>query len=154
MAQICVIGKNIYSVDMMFAYINLFKKDLKIHKVPLDSLKPILAADCWGATGEEVYSPFDVIAKSKKIPKKYLKDELMRIKQANLSYPIIMFEDMLIDGVHRLVKATMMNKSDTINAYKFNKKLMKKFILDNNLNYEYVNKMNNYDFMELFYKRF
>lgn len=155
MVRTCGIGKKIYSVDMMFAYINLFKKSLKIHKISIDYLKKNLEYDGWGDPIKKIlYSPHDVLTKSKKVPKKLLKRELKQIKDADLSYPIIIYGDIIIDGVHRLVKTKMIGKSDTIDAYIFDKKLMKKFILNNNGDYEYVDKIELYTLIELFYKRF
>ena len=74
-----------------------------------------------------------------------------RIKSADLSYPIIMHNGIIYDGVHRYVKAMMLKKK-TINAYVFDNKLMKKFIINKTGNYDV--KMETNEYIELFNKLF
>ena len=100
-------GKHVYSVDLMFAYINIFKPE--IHKINLDSVNYDINAKGWGDGNISVN---DVLQN----PKKY-KDDYDRINNANLKYPIIMdFKGNIFDGVHRYIKAKKLNKK-TINPY-------------------------------------
>ena len=72
-------GKNVYSVDLMFAYINIFTP--KTTKIKLDQINYNMDTQGWG---EGNISVNDVL----KNPKKY-KDDYNRINNANLKYPII-----------------------------------------------------------------
>ena len=108
-------GKHVYSVDLMFAYINIFKPE--IHKINLDSVNYDVNAKGWGDGNISVN---DVLQN----PKKY-KDDYDRINNANLKYPIIMdFKGNIFDGVHRYIKAKKLNKK-TIKVYLFNNELLK-----------------------------
>ena len=135
-------GKHVYSVDLMFAYINIFKPE--IHKINLDSVNYDVNAKGWGDGNISVN---DVLQN----PKKY-KDDYDRINNANLKYPIIMdFKGNIFDGVHRYIKAKKLNKK-TIKVYLFNNELLKNFIIDKNSNYNKKLEINEY--IELFYKKF
>ncbi len=135
-------GKHVYSVDLMFAYINIFKPE--IHKINLDSVNYDVNAKGWGDGNISVN---DVLQN----PTKY-KDDYDRINNANLKYPIIMdIKGNIFDGVHRYIKAKKLNKK-TINVYLFNNKLLKNFIIDKNSNYNKKLEINEY--IELFYKKF
>ncbi len=135
-------GKNVYSVDLMFAYINIFKPE--IHKINLDSVNYDVNAKGWGDGNISVN---DVLQN----PTKY-KDDYDRINNANLKYPIIMdIKGNIFDGVHRYIKAKKLNKK-TIKVYLFNNKLLKNFIIDKNSNYNKKLEINEY--IELFYKKF
>ena len=119
-------GKKIYSVDMMFTYVNT--NNCQITKIDINDLKHVLDFDGWG--DEHVkFSPNDVIAN----PLRY-KKEMELINNADLSYPIITtyYKNRLIivDGVHRLVKSLLLGKKQ-IKAYIFNDDLMKKFLIKN-----------------------
>ena len=131
-----------YSIALMFAYINLCKPNKT--KLNLDELTFNLEYNCW----KNNVRPIDVLNDIKN--EKY-KDEVFRIKNANIKYPIIIDSNYnILDGVHRYVKHIIENKK-TINVYIFNKKLMKKFIIGKRN--ETVNlEINNY--IELFYRRF
>lgn len=132
-----------YSIALMHAYINLCNQNNKT-KLNLDDLKFNLEYNCW----ENNVRPIDVLNDIKN--KKY-KNEVFRIKNANIKYPIIIDSNYnILDGVHRYVKHIIENKK-TINTYIFDKKLMKKFIIgkrDEICNLE-IN-----DFIKLFYERF
>ena len=113
-------GKNIYSVDMMIAYINIFKpKSVKI-SIEKNNLFSLLEDNCWGD-----FSPMDVLNNPKK--KKY-KEDYIKIKKANLDYPIIVYNGNIIDGMHRLSKLYLLKKNE-VKAYNFDKNLMKKFLI-------------------------
>ena len=140
-------NKKIYSVDMMFAYLNIYKHPTT--SVPVSKLLNALEYKSWGnPSKEKYYSPNDVI----KNPKKY-KNEMDRIKKANLKYPIIMDEKYVIDGVHRLSKAYLRDKK-YIKAYIFDKKLMKKFLINSKADWNKVDNLQTHDFIQLFYKKF
>jgi disulfide oxidoreductase YuzD len=141
------IGDNIFSVDMMFAYINIFKP--KYTNINIDSLLHNLEYAGWGDPILNIkYSPKDVINN----PEKY-KKEIEQIKNANLKYPIIIYNNNIIDGVHRLTK-TVLEKKTKIKTYIFTKKIMEKFIIDKNSDYNKVDNMEISLFIELFYKKF
>lgn len=135
-------GNKIYSVDMMLAYINIFKP--KKEKIEIKNLLKTLEYKGWSKDIKNFYSPIKVIKNSKKF-----KDEYQRIENSDLRYPIIVTENhVIIDGVHRLSKAYLLNKK-TINVYIFDKKLMKKFVIDKK-----VDKLGIHDFIKLFYEKF
>ena len=139
--------KKIYSVDMMIAYLNIYKQPTI--KVPISKLLHVLEYEGWGDPLKKIkYSAMDVI----KSPKKY-KNEINRIKKADLKYPIIMDEQYIIDGVHRLSKAYLQNKK-YIKAYIFDKKLMKKFLINSKGDWKKVDKLQMHDFIKLFYEKF
>jgi hypothetical protein len=132
-----------YSIELMFAYINLYNPNNKT-KLNVDDLKFNLEYNCW----ENNVCPIDVLNDIKN--KKY-KNEIVRIKNANIKYPIIVDSKYnILDGVHRYVKHIIKNKKK-INVYIFDKNLMKKFIIGKRN--EICNLKIN-DYIELFYKRF
>jgi len=142
-------NKNIYSVDMMFAYINIFKPKHK--DILVNSLLHTLEYKGWGEPTKNIYySPMEVIKNPKN--NKY-KKEIERINKANLSYPIIIYNNYIIDGVHRLSKAYLDNKKK-IKAYIFTKQEMDKFLIDKKLDWNKVDKLQIYDFIKLFYEQF
>jgi len=132
-----------YSIALMHAYINLCNQNNKT-KLNLDDLKFNLEYNCW----ENNVRPIDVLNDIKN--KKY-KNEVFRIKNANIKYPIIIDSNYnILDGVHRYVKHIIKNKK-TINVYIFDKKLMKKFIIGKR---DQIHNLEIYDFIKLFYERF
>ena len=148
-------NKYIYSVDMMFAYIYFNKIKITKYKIDQNILKN-LDYEGWGKMpnilGDPLknikFSPNAVLAN----PRKYRKD-YDRIKNANLKYPIIMDQDdNIIDGVHRLSKAVLLNKK-YINAYIFDKKLMKKFIVAKRDQWDKVNEIKIYQYIILYIER-
>lgn len=140
-------NKNIYSVDMMIAYVNLFKP--KYVKINVNDLIHNIDYKCWGDPMNNIrYSPRDVL----KNPKKY-KNEVERINNANLDYPIMVHRKNIIDGVHRLTKSMIQNKK-TIRVYMFDSGLMKKFIIDKKKDWQKVDKIKTKEIIELFYKKF
>jgi len=131
-----------YSTTLMFAYINSCNHNKT--KLNIDNLKFNLEYNCW----ENNIRPIDFLNDTKN--KKY-KDEVIKIKNVDIKYPIIVDSNYnILDGVHRYVKHIIENKK-TIDVYIFDKKLMKKFIIGKRD--EIVNLEIN-DFIELFYKRF
>jgi len=147
MVQTYSINKKIYSIDMMFAYLNIYKHPTI--SVPVSKLLNALEDKSWGNHSKKIYySANDVI----KNPKKY-KNEMDRIKKANLKYPIIIDEKYVIDGIHRLSKAYLRDKK-YIKAYIFDKKLMKKFLINSKADWIKVDNLQTHDFIKLFYKKF
>jgi hypothetical protein len=135
-------GKKVYSVDLMFAYINIFKPEAT--KINLNTINYDIDAKGWG---DNDISVSDVL----KYPKKY-KADYDRIKEANLNYPIIMdTKGNIFDGVHRYIKSKLLNKKN-IKVYIFDNKLLNKFIIDKTGNYNIKLEINEY--INLFYKNF
>ena len=131
-----------YSTALMFDYINLYKPNK--NKLNLNDLSFNLEYNSW----ENNVRPIDVVNDMKN--KKY-KDEVLRIKNADIKYPIIIDSNYnILDGVHRYVKHIIENKK-TIDVYIFDKKIMKKFIIGKRD--EIINLEPN-DFIELFYMRY
>ena len=132
--------KHKYSTALMFAYINLCKPNK--NKLNVEDLEFNLGYDCWANN----VRPIDVLNDIKNV--KY-KDEVSRIKKANLKYPIILDSNYnILDGVHRYVKHIIEQKK-TINVYIFDKAMMKKFIISDEEKQLEIN-----DFIELFSRRF
>ena len=142
-------NNNIYSVDMMFAYINIYKPSSIF--IDVKSLLKTLEYKGWGDPKQNIYySPFNVIENPKN---KIYKDEIKRIKKADLTYPIILNNNDVIDGVHRLTKAYL-TKQKKIKAYVFTKRQMNKFLINKTGDWDEVDKLQTHDFIQLFYKRF
>ena len=140
---------NNYSVDMMFAYVNLFGHP--VTTIDIDSIIKTLEYKGWSDPKTKTYySPLDVISDPKN--KKYIED-FNRIHNSNLNYPIIIDNTNVIDGVHRLTKAHLLGKKK-IKAYVFSKPLMKKFLIDRKRNWTKINNMQTYDYIKLFHQRF
>jgi hypothetical protein len=132
----------VYSTALMFAYINIFKPSTV--SLSLDELQFNLELNVWAND----VRPIDVVNDMKN--KKY-KDEVARIKKADIKYPIIIDSNYyILDGFHRYVKHLIDNKK-TIKVYIFDKKLMKKFVIGKR-NEKFTFEIN--DFIELFEKRF
>ena len=127
-----------------------------LRKLDVNAFADTLKYKGWGdGTSGRNYSALQVLANPKKYP-----DEMRRIKHANLSYPIIFFElnktrgdGFIVDGVHRLVKATL-EKRKHINAYIFDRKMMNKFKIAKDGEWEKVDNMADHELIELFFKRF
>lgn len=135
-------GKNVYSVDLMFAYINIFNPE--ITTISLNEINYDMDTKGWGNVNISVN---DVL----KNPKKY-KDDYNKIIDAKLSYPIIMdTKGNILDGVHRFIKSKLL-KNKTIKTYIFDDKILKKFIINKSGNYNPNIEINEY--IELFYDRF
>lgn len=142
-------NNKIYSVDMMFAFLNIFKH--KVSTVEISEYMKTFDYKGWGDVSQNImYSVNDVLKNPTK--KKYSED-VKRIKDANLKYPIIIYNNNIVDGVHRLTKSYVQNKTH-INAYIFDDKLMKKFLINNKKDWNKVNNMKIHEFIELFYERF
>lgn len=134
---------------MMFAYINAYRP--KSVSVPVATLISALEHDGWGdPLKNEYYSPMDVLARP--TLKKY-KDEIRRIDAANLRYPIIVTDGIVVDGVHRLAKAHLAGKK-RIKTYNFTPQEMNKFVINRTGDWEKADSMELHEFIELFHSRF
>lgn len=137
--------KNIYSVDMMMAYVNTHT--LPVQKINIKENIWQIEQPVWGE-----YSPANVLKQP--TLKKYA-DNIRRIDESDLSYPIFMTsKHQIIDGYHRFLKAVQ--KGDiTIKAYLFEPVLMRKFIINKELDYPAVHqRMAIHELLELYVKRF
>ena len=150
-------GKYIYSVDLMFLYVN----QPKIHSVKIRTSKILkdLKSIGWGdpLNHRKRFSAKDVLKHPEKYPEHY-----ERIIKADLRYPVIIdgrkdkthyFN--IIDGVHRLSKA-FMKKKEHVRAYIFDADLMKKFIVGkaNKAGYKATGKFTKAFIRKLFRQRF
>jgi len=149
MVKLYIGGKKIYSVDLMFAYVNIFKP-IAIKINIQDYFDSIINKKVWGNPKKNIYySPQDVLNN----PMKY-KEDYERIMNAKLTYPIIITKNnVVIDGVHRIVKASYLNKKQ-IKAYVFDNTLLNNFLLDKNKNFKKIDKLTTTDLIILFNQRF
>jgi len=138
----------VYSVDMMMAYVNVFKHP--IVKINVAEFLPQLILIQWNDM-----ALLDVLRELNKNQTHY-----NRIMDADLSYPIFVRGDNdLIDGAHRLCKAILTGKK-TIDAYVFNKTLMKKFVIhegftaDHKVDNAGAGEKELHELLTMFHKRF
>jgi hypothetical protein len=137
--------KHIYSVDMMMAYVNTRK--LPIEKIKIEEQLWQIDQPVWGD-----YSPSDVLKHPER--KKYA-ENIARIFDADLSFPIFMTSKyQIIDGYHRVLKA--IQKGDTtLKAYVFEPSLMRKFIINKDLDFPAVHqRMAIHELLEKYVKAF
>jgi hypothetical protein len=152
MPQTFSVGKRIYSVDMIHAYIQLFEP--VVVGMPLDVLEYCMHIKSWNDRGllSSSFSAQDVLDN----PKKYEQD-FERIKNANLKYPIIIWNrangHYVVDGIHRIAKAIGL-KRKKINAYIFDEVLMNKFLVDRKGNLKRVEDMPMSETISMFHERF
>lgn len=145
MIKIAVHKNNIYSVDMMFAYLSQY--EYPITKIKIKELEPNLYCKSWIINKKEV-APIEVLDNKLKY-----KLEMSRIKNAELKYPIIMYDGVIIDGMHRFTKAFMENRK-SIKTCIFNNELMSKFCISNRGYTKKIENMNICDLMILYKNRF
>lgn len=129
----------------MLAYINTYGHP--VVKLPIDELVPQLNEKVWGD-----WSPMDVLGKMN--TKKY-KENADRIRDANLSYPVILTgRHIIVDGYHRVAKAYL-DKKKYVDTYIFNADLMNKFILNKDMDFVKVHQNTAiFTILELWSKRF
>ena len=143
---------NVYSVDMIIAYINIFKPKRKY--VDIKKFTPLLETKVWKDRElNKCYSPMEVISD----PRKYAK-QINRINDANLNYPIIVEktrkdEYPIIDGVHRITKAYISGKNK-IEIYELTTSELNKFIIGKTNNWRKIDDLGRYDYIKIFYDRF
>lgn len=142
-------GSFIYSVDMMLAYINIFKPKDNIVTVSVADYANTLDYKGWGCAKTNTrYSANDVLAN----PQKY-SDDYAQIVNAELKYPIIIHGDHIVDGVHRFARAHMLGKK-TMRAYIFDARLMKKFVVGKQGEIDKIKQITIRQYIEMFDKRF
>ena len=128
-------GKGIYSVDMMFAYLDTHKHP--VTTLSMEELRPQLDQMVWG-NEPELWSPNTVLEKMEL--KKYASNA-ERIKKADLSYPILVtgaatkqsIKHRIIDGYHRTAKAALKGQTE-MKVYVLDAPLLRKFLLDGDQN--------------------
>ena len=149
-------GKGIFSVDMMFAYLDTHKHP--VTTLSMEELRPQLDQTVWG-NEPELWSPATVLEKMEL--KKYASNA-ERIKKADLSYPIIVtgaatkqsIKHRIIDGYHRTAKAALKGQTE-MKVYVLDAPLLRKFLLDGDQNFVRVfEEMSVADVIELYMKRF
>jgi len=128
-------GKNIYSIDMMITYINIFKP--KAVYVDVNKLLPNLEYKGWGDPTTNIkFSAMDVLNKPNT---KRHKEDYNRINDANLKYPIILdAKNNIFDGIHRLAKAHL-SKKKLKHVYLHNKKCLILYLIKTAIIIKYLN---------------
>ena len=150
MAKIYNREKNVYSVDLMIAYVGLF--ELESIEVDIEKLRPSMNLPYWlSRKGRDMrrLSPAQALEDPDEYP-----DHTRKIAQADLRYPIFIHEDYrLIDGAHRLAKAFSDDRK-TIKAYMFSDELMEKFIVNTEGQIQIGKIISVAQQIHIFYKRF
>jgi hypothetical protein len=136
-------GKHIYSVDMMLSYVNTFHHP--IVSVNVNDFESVLTLKAWG---DGDLSILDVINQ----PSKY-KEHLDRITSAQIKYPIIIYKNEIIDGMHRLANAYL-NKKRTLKAYIFDKSLMDKFMVQKGNSWQKAYLIHEHEILTMYLQRF
>jgi len=103
-------------------------EDRPSEETSVDQLKEQIGGNCWTDNNDERLSPQDLINKvgesrdfyavAEKHPE--LTEHLRRLSAVDFTYPILMHEGHIIDGMHRVAKAFIENKQ-TINVIKIDK---------------------------------
>ena len=139
---------DVLSLDMVFIYINEFKpKAIKIKVSDYISLLDYKVWYCCPGTDMK-FSPRYIIEH-----RADFKYEYKRIEDADLKYPVIIHDNDIVDGYHRLSKAYILNKK-FIYAYVFDKQLINKFIIMKNGNWDKINNLKAYEIMTIYNKQF
>ena len=138
-------NKNIFSVDMMISYVNVFGHPKE--SLPVDVFIPQLEEKVWGD-----WSPMDVVHNM--TFKKY-KEDAQKIRDADMAFPLIVTgKNKIVDGYHRVAKAYLEDKKN-VDVYVFNSDLMNKFIISRDMNFVKVhNETSIHELIELWTKRF
>lgn len=146
--------KFIYSVDMMLVYINRTahqdtKNKLKKIRISIKDFMGVLDHKGWGDSEGNLISPVDVLSNPEKYNQHY-----EQIMNSDINYPIIYNKHKgIIDGVHRMTKAYLLNKK-YINAYIFSDSLLEKFIIGKANEWKKIGKMEIYQYIELYLDKF
>jgi hypothetical protein len=138
----------VYSVDLMIAYINKYKPPYGVYTITDGEIEEVINHKGWGP--DPGYSVVDVLEN----PKKYPEDK-KRIDNADLSFPVIVYDGVIMDGVHRFAKQYV-QKNRQLKAYVFGPELMKKFEIGktNKKSWDKINSMELYEYIILFNERF
>ena len=140
----------LYSVDMLIAYVNIFKPG--VIQIPLISLSRSIEKPCWKepSTGA-ILTIQEVLDDPEKYP-----DHSRRINNADLSYPVIVSRNYgMLDGKHRLAKAVR-DKQDTISAYLVSNEVIEKCVIHGGPDdWDIIQQqLKPYQLIALFHKRF
>lgn len=135
----------IYLVDLMIAYVNIV--DYPSTSIDIDDYLQHLNSKCWRQYGKK-YSPIEVLNN----PSDYEHD-MNKIKNADLKYPIIIYNGNVVDGMHRLSKAYLLHKTH-LTVYIFSDTLMKKFLVSTKGDYKKLEGFEVHHFIEMFNDRF
>jgi len=94
----------LYSVDLLVAYVNVFKPG--VIQMPLSSLTESINRPCWvDISSGNKFTIGDVLAHPERYP-----GHAEQVKNADLSYPTIWSRNYgMLDGKHRLAKAVRDN---------------------------------------------
>lgn len=147
MAHVYYEDNKVYSVDMMIAYINIYKPPVK--HIAIEDYSCVMSEKVWGDPEEGTYSPVEVINSKKK---KAFAEDLAKIKNANMKYPIIVTHGVVIDGIHRFTKAYLRGDKK-IRAYEFTKQQMKLFQIGTEDDWEKVFDIGIHEYIEMFHNR-
>lgn len=128
---------------MIIAFLNMFNVPVKL--IEVEELVPQLDEKVWDVSPKTVLENMNL--------KKYSEDA-KRIKNADLSYPIILHKNKIVDGYHRLAKAYLEGKKE-IKARIIDSHVMKDCIIDKDMNFVRVHKhMQIHELLELFLQNF
>ena len=110
MSQTCSFNDdNIYSIDMMIAYIDIFSPKYDI--INMDKMYSYLNEKIWhDPEKNKNYSPLDLLNHPEKNTDKFIKHHIKRILNSNLKFPISIYKNNIIDGYHRLTKSYILKK--------------------------------------------
>lgn len=97
-------------------------RDNDISEIVTENFEEVLSDPVWGEKGNE-YSALDVLSNREKYA-----DDYERIIAADLRYPIMIYKDHVVDGVHRLAKAYV-KRLTKIKAQVISKEQMKEALL-------------------------
>lgn len=148
MANVYIDDKYVYSIDMIYAYINLFK--FKTEQIKTSSIIDNLELLCWNKI-----KPNDILELIKNKNNKndtYINKNIDKINKANIETPVIITDqNIVIDKMHVLAKIKLENKK-MVNVYIIDKLLLKKFRI---LRYNEIDKLNTLNinnYIEIFVK--
>jgi hypothetical protein len=149
MARLASKGENAYSVDLLIAYVNIYKPAQ--HTIEMSDLAVYIEQPCWLAknTGE-IISPAQVLADPERYP-----FHAESINNADTRYPIIICDEYgMMDGKHRLAKAYR-NGNTYINAYILDKTIVDKCYAGPAADWQRIQQQTKpHELIELFHERF
>lgn len=139
--------KYIYSIHMIYAYINLF--NLVPEKIKIKQVVDNLSQPVWNNKTK----PIDVLSvMMKKENNNNYSEDIKQIKQSDVEKPIIITEnDIIIDGMYILAKSKLDSKQH-VNAYIIDKSLLKKFRILRHNETDKIKTLNINNYIEIFVK--
>jgi hypothetical protein len=136
-------SSGVYSVDMLIIWVKEYKPKTKI--VNMEYVEHVLPFRTWN-DGKEDYSAIHVMINPKKYP-----DDMKRIREAQLKYPILMCKGNVLDGFHRIARSYLNNKK-TIKVIDVPETVLKKVKLAKN--HKELDSLGVHDIMALYLERF